>query len=319
MATALSHSQRVCRLYRRALINVRCVLPSLFCAGAGLLPGATMDRGVGTLTRHASGGLQGLRGEPRRFHEAGGGHAGARRHPLRAPPRRPELRTTLTAGRKIAAVHLSGERGDCGRAGKDRARPLPRRPAWPLDIPQNHAGAPAPSPAPSLSSRRSTPNNRPAADRPCGCRACCWRARRCWRSTSIQTPTSFRGGQEAPCITETPRLCPRCAPIPLFLLVAQRSVHFAAYNSLLRLLCRCAHSWNSRNKVRSATPSTPRSHRTPCARDSLARTLLQASLSPVMARVGRTWRGAAAARRAASAHGVPRAPPRSPPAAAPGR
>ena len=318
MATALSHSQRVCRLYRRALINVRCVLPSLFCAGAGLLPGATMDPGRRPLTRHASGGLQGLRGEPRRFHEAGGGHAGARRHPLRAPPRRPELRTTLTAGRKIAAVHLSGERGDCGRAGKDRARPLPRRPAWPLDIPQNHAGAPAPSPAPSLSSRRSTPN-RPAADRPCGCRACCWRARRCWRSTSIQTPTSFRGGQEAPCIIETPRLCPRCAPIPLFLLVAQRSVHFAAYNSLLRLLCRCAHSWNSRNKVRSATPSTPRSHRTPCARDSLARTLLQASLSPVLARVGRTWRGAAAARRAASAHGVPRAPPRSPPAAAPGR
>ena len=119
------------------------------------------------MTHRASGGLQGLRGEPRRFHEAGGGNAGARRHPLRAPPRRPELRTTLTAGRKIAAVHLSGERGGCGRAGKDRARPLPPRPAWPLGIPQNHAASRCRSlpRARSLFPRRSTPN-RPAADMP---------------------------------------------------------------------------------------------------------------------------------------------------------
>ena len=82
-------------------------------------------------------------------------------------PRRPELRTSLTAGRKIAAVHLSGERGGCGRAGKDRARPLPPRPAWPLGIPQNHAASRCRSVprARSLFPRRSTPN-RPAADMP---------------------------------------------------------------------------------------------------------------------------------------------------------
>ena len=198
-----------------------------------------------------------------------------------------------------------------------RATYLAPRPAWPLGIPQTHAASRCRSlpRARSLFPRRSTPN-RPAADMPLTVRlqSLLLEGEAMLAKHKHPDPYILPWRPGGTMYHRNPPPVPEVRADSSFLLVVQRSVHFAAHNSLLRLSCRCAHSWNSRNKVRSATPSTPRSHRTPCAR-----TLLQASLSPELAQVGRTWRGAAAARRAASAHGEPRAPPRSPPAAAPGR